>query len=285
MSIVVLQLPDVKRKSEIRPRECRYCHGETFQRWGVVKKPVKDNRYRKVDMYRYRCCHSRRTFRHYPAGVDQADQTQRLRKLAALMWVLGLSLRGACLVLGAFGIKLSHMSVWRDIQEQAGLQHRRRQWLQSRVLGLDGAYVRCGGKTRPVLVAVDLGRCEPVAPGYVDEHDPRAVMRFLKPLVQRLGISVIVTDDLVSYKVVAQKLDVEHQICQFHVRRWVGRMLHQLRDTVPKEWLWVLEEIKQLLAELPLEGSRRLFELWKQIPERRIGQVGERSPLELLRYL
>jgi hypothetical protein len=60
-----------------------------------------------------------------------------------------------------------------------------------------------------------------------------------------LGISVIVTDDLVSYKVVAQKLDVEHQICQFHVRRWAGRMLHQLRDTVPKEWLWVLEEIKQ----------------------------------------
>jgi hypothetical protein len=35
MSIVVLQLPDVKRKSENRPRECRYCHGETFQRWGL----------------------------------------------------------------------------------------------------------------------------------------------------------------------------------------------------------------------------------------------------------
>jgi hypothetical protein len=63
MSIVVLQLPDVKRKSEIRPRACRYCHGETFQRWGPVKKPVKDNRYRKVDVYRYRCCHCRRTFR------------------------------------------------------------------------------------------------------------------------------------------------------------------------------------------------------------------------------
>jgi hypothetical protein len=31
--------------------------------------------------------------------------------------------------------------------------------------------------------------------------------------------------------------------------------------------------------------SRRLFELWKQIPERRIGQSGERSPLDLLRSL
>ncbi len=44
MSIVVLQLPDVKRKTETRPKKCRYCPGETFQRWGRVKKPVRDNR-------------------------------------------------------------------------------------------------------------------------------------------------------------------------------------------------------------------------------------------------
>jgi len=38
MPIVILQLPDVKRKTETRPRECRYCKGETFQRWGGVRK-------------------------------------------------------------------------------------------------------------------------------------------------------------------------------------------------------------------------------------------------------
>jgi hypothetical protein len=48
---------------------------------------------------------------------------------------------------------------------------------------------------------------------------------------------------------------------------------------VPKDWLWVLEEIKHLLAELPTEGRRCLFELWKQIPERRVEQAGVRSPL------
>jgi hypothetical protein len=36
---------------------------------------------------------------------------------------------------------------------------------------------------------------------------------------------------------VAEKLGLEHQICQFHVRRWVGRTLRELRETVPKEWL------------------------------------------------
>jgi hypothetical protein len=31
MSIVVLQLPVVKRKTEVRPKQCPYCEGETFQ--------------------------------------------------------------------------------------------------------------------------------------------------------------------------------------------------------------------------------------------------------------
>ena len=69
------------------------------------------------------------------------------------------------------------------------------------------------------------------------------------------------------------------------MRRWVGRTLRELKDTVPKELLWVLDEIQHMLVELPPEGSRRLFEMWKQIPERRTGQAGERSLLELLRYL
>jgi hypothetical protein len=48
---------------------------------------------------------------------------------------------------------------------------------------------------------------------------------------------------------------------------WVGKALRELKESVPEEWRWVLDEIKNLLAELPPEGSRRLFELWKQIPE------------------
>ena len=56
MSIVVLQLPNVKRKTEIRPQKCRYCQGETFRRWGSVGKPVRDSRIRSAQVYRYRCC-------------------------------------------------------------------------------------------------------------------------------------------------------------------------------------------------------------------------------------
>ena len=286
MSIVTLQLPDVKRKSESRPRRCPYCDGETFQRWGKVTKPLRDSRYRRAQVYRYRCCRCRRTFRHYPTGMDRADQTLRLRKLAALLWVLGMSLRGVVTALAAFGIPLCHMTIWRDLQEQADQLGKRRQWQGARVLGVDGLYPLGWGKRKhAVLVAVDLGTGQPVALGYLDEANPQAVRRFLQPLVQRLGVSVIVSDDLFSFRIAAEKLGVEHQVCQFHVRRWVGRTLYELRQTLPEAWHWVLDEIKSLLAELPSEGNRRLYELWKQIPEKRLSPGQPIPPLCQLRDL
>jgi len=185
MAIVILQLPNVKRKTEIRPKKCPYCPGEAFQRWGKVRKPVRDNKYRSVQVYRYRCCHCHRSFRYYPEGVGRADQTERLRNpstslrtwLATICWVLGLSLRGVTVMLSAFGIQLSHMIVWRDMDEAAQALARRRQWKKVRVLGLDGLYPLGWGKKRPVIVAVDLGDRQPVAIGYVDESNPQAVCR------------------------------------------------------------------------------------------------------------
>ena len=77
MSIVTLRLPPVKRQTEQRPQSCPNCYGETFQRWGRVRKPVRDNRLRSVQVYRYHCCHCGYTFRYYPEGVDGADQGRR----------------------------------------------------------------------------------------------------------------------------------------------------------------------------------------------------------------
>lgn len=189
------------------------------------------------------------------------------------------------MIMEAFGISLCHMTVWRDMYETAEGVKKQQRWRPVRVLGIDGAYPLAMGKKRPVLVAVDLGSGKPVAIGFVDESSPDAVRRFIEPLVKRLGVSVIVTDDLKSYRFVAEKLDIAHQVCQFHVRRWVGRTLYELRETLPKEWVWVLDEIHVLLSDLPLEGSRRLFELWKLIPERQSLHHGRLSPISQLRHL
>lgn len=285
MSIVLLKLPDVKHEAEGRPQHCPSCKGELFQRWGGRLRKIRDPHVRYVLVYRYQCCRCRHTFRHYPEGVDGAQQSQRLRKLAAMMWVLGMSYRGIEALLGVLGMGIGRMSGWRDVQDWAGQLRQRRKWQPVRVLGLDGAYVRAWGAVRPVLVAVDIGAGQPVAVGYVDEHNPEAVRRWLEPLVKRLGVSVIVTDDLVHYKTVAQKLDLEQQICQFHVRRWVGRTLNELQTSLPPPWRGILAEVKQLLHELPIEGSRRLFELWKLIDEPRSARDEPSTPVDRLRDL
>jgi len=151
MSIVTLRLPEVKYCQEERPRRCPYCPGETFQRWGGAGKRVKDPWLGEVWVYRYRCCRCRRTFRHYPEGVDRGQQTARMRAVAAIGWILGMSYRGSSRYLSVFRIQLSRMSIWRDIQQRARELSQARYWKPVRVLGVDGAYVRGWGKTQPVL--------------------------------------------------------------------------------------------------------------------------------------
>jgi transposase-like protein len=177
------------------------------------------------------------------------------------------------------------MTVWRDAQDQEKKLRERNTWKPVRVMGVDGAYVLGWGKKRPVLVVIDLGEGQPVAVGYVDEHDPQAVQRWLEPLVQRLGVSVIVTDDLYIYKKVAENMNLEHQICQFHVRRWVGKALRELRHTLPQEWIWVLDEIKTLIGELPPDGNKRLYALWKRVAIWRGKGMHPLTPVEQLRDL
>lgn len=177
------------------------------------------------------------------------------------------------------------MSVWRDAQGEAEKLGKQKQWKPVRVMGVDGAWVLGWGEKRPVLVAVDLGAGQPVAVGYVNEHDPQAVRRWLEPLVQRLGVSVIVTDDLALNRTVARQLNVEHQICQFHVRRWVGRTLKEMQSSIPKEWLWVVEEVKELITDLPPEGDRRLYALWKRVAVRRGKGSDHLTPIDQLRDL
>ena len=286
MTIVTLELPKVNNIEAGRPKHCRYCEGETFQRWGGTIKRVRDPQFDEVIVYRYRCCRCRRTFRHYPEGVDRASQTKRMRVLAAIQWLLGMSYRGSSLFLSGFGIVLRRMSIWRDVQARRGQLEKEKYWKPVRVMGVDGAYVRGWGKTQPVLVCVDMGTGQPVTVGYVDEKDPQAVKKFLEPLVQRLGVSVIVTDDLFSYKQVADQLQLEHQICQFHVRRWVGKTLHELKEKLPTEEVGKVDDIKAILQDLPIEGDKRLIALYRQLPASQMGKLGgEYTPMEQLRYL
>jgi len=278
--MIVLQLPQVKRNRSIRPRTCPYCQGETFQRWGKEKRKIKDTKIRTVEVYRYRCTSCRRTFRHYPQGVSNAQQSERMKKLAVICWSFGLSYRGIEVILSAFGVRLSRMSGWRDVQAEGERIRRKNEWKPARVVGIDGAWLSGEG----VMVAVDLGDGEPIAIGTIDEKDMAGVERWLQMLKQKHGIGAIVTDDLRMYRGITQRLEIGHQVCQFHVRRWVGRALRDLESQLAEDWLWMLERIRLIMEELPAEGSKQLLDMYKQLPgDLKRGQ--ERTELSQLRHL
>lgn len=276
---IVLQLPQVERKKLTRPSKCPYCKGEVFQRWGMFCRQIKDTKVRTVKVPRYKCTSCHRTFRAYPEGVSHAQQSERLMKLCVIMWSLGLSHRSVVMILAVFGISLSHMSGWRDVQE-AGKQIRRRlKWKAARVVGVDGAWINGKG----VLVAVDLGDGELLAIAEIDEKEKANLQAWLKMLKQKHNIGAIVTDDLATYKEIAEELELGHQVCQFHVRRWVGRAVKNLEEELPPEWLYVIPKVQELIHDLPVNGDKVLYELWKEMPGRTTKPNEERTPLEKLR--
>jgi hypothetical protein len=183
------------------------------------------------------------------------------------------------LLLSGFGIAISWVTVWRDVQQLgssllADFGVRR----GVRVVGVDGFYVRRRGLGKVgVVVAVDMGSGEPLALGYVGEQDVEALCAWLSPLVERYGIEVLVTDSLRSYQEVSARLGLAHQECQFHVRRWVGRALRELAGELEERWHWVLEEVRAIVEALPADGGARLLEIWKQLPGRS-GVVRGRLP-------
>ncbi len=205
----------------------------------------------------------------------------RLMKLCVIMWSLGLSHRSVALILSAFGVQLSHMSAWRDLQEAGKTIRRKLQWKSARIVGVDGAWVNGKG----IMVAVDMGDGELLALAEIDEKDKEAVAAWLKLLKQKQKIGAVVTDDLATYKEIADDLELGHQVCQFHVRRWLSKALKKLEEELPEEWLFSLSILEQLIADLPENGSKILFDFWERMPSRTTQPDQPRTPLEKLRDL
>jgi len=283
MAIVTLRLPDVKACNPTRPSSCPHCNHPILQRWGGCQRQVKDTHLQQVLVYRYRCTQCRRTFRHYPEGITPAHQSERLALFAGLCWVLGLSLRATSAILSAFPVALSHTSIWWDVQALCARVKRNRPE-KIRVLGVDGVYPKLVGKEQPTLIAVDMGSGKPVALWPICEKDWRAVVKKLEPLVKELGVEVLVTDDLKELAVAAQRLELEHQVCHFHLLRWLWHALEKLRPQVDGAYPTLLDEIWQLAKERPAGAQTRLFAIWKELRARRTKEA-KTSALYRLRLL
>ena len=69
------------------------CDGRHFKPHSLKgeKKAVRDLWHQEVKSFRWRCLKCKRTFRVYPRGVSSAQQSDRLKGITVLLYVLGLS--------------------------------------------------------------------------------------------------------------------------------------------------------------------------------------------------
>src|SRR5215208_2340540 len=109
---ISLIIPDVNACPTDRPRACRYCQETYLHGHGTLTKPVRDHKLGEVIVRRYKCLSCAKTFRHYPTGITNKDQSLRAVVLAALMYGLGLSCSAASHLLVALGVGIAKITVW-----------------------------------------------------------------------------------------------------------------------------------------------------------------------------
>ena len=265
MPRVRFTLPEVKEYPDTRPSSCPHCAGVAFHRHALVEKPIKDFYINRVAVVRYKCVECGRTFRSYPSGVDGHAQSERLRAVAALSWALGLSHRSVGHLLTALGCELSRMSSWRDVQEAGKLamgECKGRVSERVRVVGADETVVKVKGEKSVVGFVMDAASGRLVGIDLLVERDSAGFMDWLSDYARELGVRAIVSDDLSTYKPVAEELGLEHQVCLAHVRKNVSRRLYEIEG-----WDWHRARIWQLLSELPEGGGAELLRMERKVRE------------------
>lgn len=116
-----LILPRVDPTVFDMPTVCpmKECQGKHFEHHQEVIKPLKDTKHEAVTAHRYRCLRCKQTFRVYPQGVTHAQTSQRVKGMAVLLYLLGLSYGAVSLALEALGVYMAKSSVYEAVQAAA----------------------------------------------------------------------------------------------------------------------------------------------------------------------
>jgi hypothetical protein len=222
-----LILPPVQPERYPAVETCPYagCGGRHVQHWQSVPKPLRDTQVTEVVAQRYRCGRCGRTFRVYPVGVSHDQTSARLKGVAVLFYVLGMSYGAVATALTALGWPLSKVAVYYAVQEAgaavAGLRREAVHHGGGRVvaLGADLTSVRCGGQWLTVGLSVDAVHGTVLRLDLLPNGEAATLTAWIAELAAVLGAELLVSDDADPFKTAADATGLAHQICKAHVQR------------------------------------------------------------------
>jgi transposase-like protein len=262
-----LILPQVKPTEFKEPVVCPHkgCQGRYFEHHQEVDKALKDTTYATVSAHRYRCLRCKRTFRVYPQGVTHAQTSQRVKGLAVMLYLLGLSYGAVSLALEALGVYVSKSSVYEAVQAAAEkVQGLKRNevfaGLRTPALGGDLTSVKCNGEWLHLGLAVDDTTGLVLTVDELPAEDAETLKEWLEPIAKAVEAEILVSDDADAFKTVADELGLEHQVCKSHVKRNTETFVENMQPQVKSDEDGSLAAIG-VSPEQALKDLRRLGEL------------------------
>ena len=293
-----VRLPKVEPGVYDKPERCPHegCEGQHYKPHGTKgeRKAIRDLEYQEVTSFRMRCLKCKRTFRVYPRGVSKAQQSDRMKAITVLLYVLGLSYGAVSDFIRALGQKVSKTTTYNNTQE-AGKQARKRQRETVKrggkrsVIGADGTYVKVKGEQVGIEVVVDDESGELLGLDIIVSENSEEVLEVIRGVVEEVDAEVIVSDDHGAYNEVVDELGLGHQICRNHVKRNVDRLADSIReqlkkkealpedvDSSPQRLEKDLKDLQKLIRKRPADGSERLEKLYHRYKAAPVPKKGQR---------
>ena len=277
-----LILPRVDPQKVTAPMSCLHCGGRYLRLHQVVSKQLRDTVYLQVKAYRYQCLRCQRTWRVYPQGVSGSWTSQRVKGLAVLLYLLGLSCGATSLALEALGVYMGKASVYDTVQAAAERVPGMRQGgvfggIPTPALGGDVTTVRCGGKWLPLGLSVDDTTGLVLTVDGLPGEDAGSLREWLTPVAESVGARVLITDDADAFKPVADGLVRLHQVCKRHVLDNTEALIENLTPSVA-------QDLDGSLALIGLSGPEAVADLQQLDTLIRSRQPEDVTELERLFY-
>jgi transposase-like protein len=262
-----LILPVVEPETYPEPKKCPRpgCSGKHFLVFQEVKKNTRDSVYEEVKARRCKCLSCGHTFRVYPQGVDGGQVSERIKGMAVMLYLLGLSYGAVVLMLEALGIDLSKSSVYRSVQTAGeAVRGLKREGLppgyRTKALGADLTSVKCKGEWLTLGVTVDpLNGCV-LSIDELSAEDAHTLQEWIEPIAEAVGAHTLVTDDADALKTAADDSGLYHQVCKSHVGRNTDELIASLSQAIQAGRDTSLADV-HIEAAQALADLRRLGEL------------------------
>jgi hypothetical protein len=300
-----LLLPRVEPSEFEEPSVCQKanCGGKRFHLRQEVRKPVRETVYRAVTARRYECLGCGQTFRVYPLGISDDQTSRRLKGLAVLFYIMGLSYGAVALVLPVLGHPLGKTAVYEAVQAAGekvkGLRRDAVQVSTARLLvaalGADLTSVKCKGAWLTVGVTTDAVVGTTVTIAIWDNGEADTLQKWVQEVGEAVRAQVLVSDDADGFTTAADASGLQHQVCKKHVlnhsEAWHDAMAPELaRDAdgslaavgiTPEQALADNDELLRLMQERQPtpEASAKLEEIHARYAQarspRKLGQDTE----------